>query len=104
MQILFAIAVLSCCALIWAAISITKHMRRANRRPQAAKNTASSEKEQHTRLPRQGPHPREDFAAGLASRLAQDRISPMATRKPPVSVTPPLNHRKANGTNGTFRL
>jgi|SRR6187402_543028 len=103
MQILFAIAVLSCCALIWAAISITKHMQRTNGRLHAAKNSVSSEEGRHTVRLQQGPHPREDFATGLASRLSQEISSP-AARKPPVSVTPALDQRKANGTNGTFRL
>ncbi|ADV82827.1 hypothetical protein AciPR4_2023 [Terriglobus saanensis SP1PR4] len=104
MQILFAIAVLSCSALIWAAISITKHIQRTNRRSRSAHHAPETfVSYAQAGRPQQGPHPREDFASGLASRLSQEQFSPLSTRRPPVSVRPDLNNRKANGTNGFAR-
>ena len=80
MRILFAIAILCCCALIWAAISIARHVRKAHRDEVAAKQPTFAET-----LVRGGyddppvggrrGHPREDMAAGLKNN----------NRKPPAS-------------------
>jgi hypothetical protein len=48
----------------------------------------------------QAPHPREDFASGLVSRLSQDQLSLGSARKPPYSVRPDVDQERKTGTGG----
>lgn len=79
MRILFAIAVLSCCALVWAAISIARHIKKSrNSSPQQADASSGPGLWEYADPPPTGGrrplHPRNDLAAGnVASRSNQDQ-------------------------------
>lgn len=100
MRILFAIAVLSCCALIWAAISMARHVRKGH---QQAKNDPDSKAPVATtshygRMDYSDPpvggrrgklHPREDLAAGQVASRSHQRPAPtdMAERRSTASAS-----------------
>ncbi|MBS1815841.1 MAG: hypothetical protein JSS87_13280 [Acidobacteria bacterium] len=72
MRILFAIAILCCCALIWAAISIARHIRKAHHDETAAKHPSFAEtlvrgayEDPPVGGQRARVHPREDLAASF---------------------------------------
>lgn len=90
MQILFAIAVLCCCALIWAAISIARHIRQAHHNDGATKQSAFRDallRAGYSDPPiagrRGAAHPREDMASG---RARPKNTGFIAERRPPASV------------------
>lgn len=71
MRILFIIAVLSCAALVWAAISIARHVKKGHTSKNAGEGQSFSDalmRASYQDPPVAGrrvkPHPREDFAAG----------------------------------------
>jgi hypothetical protein len=76
MQILYAIAVLSCCVVVWAAYSISLHIRRAHRGQAIHPATLSEALFDAVQQPlpqSRGlkPHPREDLARGMLPNFAR---------------------------------
>ena len=119
MQILFAIAVLSCCALAWAAFSIAHHVRRSAEKA-AMKTTTTFQQSMRLALERLGssavpvrrirPHPREDFARGAIASfrprngMRVEKSIHTRKKKPTLPSRPDKRSASATGTNGAVDL